>query len=133
MNMLELSRGPASALLMVDFGRERGFSPARLLAGSGLSLARLADPNFELSCAQELRLINNLLNLSGHPQGLGYQVGERYHFSTYGLFGYGLISSATAGDALKLALRFLPLTYAFTRITYHEHPRSASSRSPNRR
>lgn len=67
--MLELLRGPASALLMVDFGRERGFSPAQLLAGSGLSLTRLADPNFELSCTQELRLINNLLNLSGHPQG----------------------------------------------------------------
>lgn len=122
MNMLELLRGPASALLMVDFGRERGFSPAQLLAGSGLSLTRLADPNFELSCTQELRLINNLLNLSGHPQGLGYQVGARYHFSTYGLFGYGLISSATVGDALQLALRFLPLTYAVTRIAYHEQP-----------
>lgn len=49
-------------------------------------------------------------------------MGARYHFSTYGLFGYGLISSATVGDALQLALRFLPLTYAVTRIAYHEQP-----------
>ncbi|MCU1752747.1 AraC family transcriptional regulator [Pseudomonas sp. 6D_7.1_Bac1] len=120
MSLRELIRGPASALLLVEFGREKGLSPAQLLAGSGLSLTKLSDPNFELSCAQELRLINNLLNLLGHPRGLGYEVGARYHFSIYGLFGYGLISSATAGDALKLALRFLPLTYAFTRIAYHE-------------
>jgi AraC-like DNA-binding protein len=120
MSQLELTRGPASALLLVDFGREKGLAPAQLLAGSGLTLGKLADPYFELSSAQELRLINNLLDLLGHPRGLGYEVGARYHFSTYGLFGYGLISSATAGDALKLALRFLPLTYAFTRIAYHE-------------
>ena len=36
------------------------------------------------------------------------------------MWGYGLISSATGADAMALALRFLPLTFAFCGIAYHE-------------
>ncbi|WMN15804.1 AraC family transcriptional regulator [Pseudomonas piscis] len=122
MNIQSFTRGPSSALLLVNFGLERDLAQTRLLAGSGLSLEQLQDPNSLLSAAQELRLVGNLLALLGHPPGLGHEVGLRYHFSTYGLFGYGLISSATPADALRLALRFLPLTYAFASIGYHQEP-----------
>lgn len=120
MSFRDFTRGPASALLQLEFGLEKGLLVTAILAGSGLTQAQLGDPNVELTADQELRLISNLLVLLGHPSGLGFEVGARYHFSTYGLFGYGLISSATTGDALALALRFLPLTYAFTVISYEE-------------
>ncbi|WP_231651072.1 AraC family transcriptional regulator [Pseudomonas californiensis] len=120
MSFRDFLRGPTSALLMVEFGEEKGFPAEKILLGSGLKLAQLADPNLELTADQELRVAENLLRLSGHPTGLGFEIGTRYHFSTYGLFGYGLISSATIGDALGLALRFLPLTYAFTVVSYEE-------------
>ncbi|MGE7956093.1 AraC family transcriptional regulator [Pseudomonas sp. NPDC089530] len=122
MPIQSFTRGPSSALLLVNYGREKGLALARLLAGSGLSMEQLQDPNSLLSAAQELRLVSNLLALLGHPPGLGYEVGTRYHFSTYGLFGYGLISSATPAAALNLALRFLPLTYAFATIGYCQEP-----------
>ncbi|MEX4002153.1 AraC family transcriptional regulator ligand-binding domain-containing protein [Paraburkholderia sp. EG285A] len=48
---------------------------------------------------------------------LGLEVGARYHFATYGMWGYGLNASATAADAL--ALRYLPLTPAGASIAYH--------------
>lgn len=118
MSIQTYTRGPSSALLLVSFGREKGLPVASLLAGSGLSLEQLQDPNSLLTAAQELQLVSNLLGLLGNPRGLGYVVGARYHFSSYGLFGYGLISSTTAADALNLALRFLPLTYAFATIGY---------------
>ena len=73
-----------------------------------------------MTAAQELRLTGNLLRALGRAPGLGFEVGQRYHFSAYGVWGYGLIASASARDALALALRFLPLTYAFTVITYRE-------------
>jgi len=120
MSFWDFMRSPASVRLLVDFGQQAGLPPAKLLSGTELSLPQLTDPNIEVSAAQELRVINNLLGLLKHPAHLGLQIGLQYHFSTYGLWGYGLISSATAGDALALALRFLPLTYAFTVITYHE-------------
>lgn len=120
MNLCDFTRGPASARLLVDFGQERGLSPVKLLSGSDLSQNQLADPNVELSAVQELRVASNLLRLLKHPTGLGLQVGLRYHFSTFGMWGFGLISSATVGDAIALALRFLPLAYAFTVVAYHE-------------
>ncbi|MGE8414469.1 MAG: AraC family transcriptional regulator [Pseudomonas sp.] len=122
MSIQSFTRGPSSALLLVNFGLEKGLALARLLAGTGLSMEQLQDPNSLLSAAQELCVVGNLLALLGHPPGLGHEVGLRYHFSTYGLFGYGLISSATPADALRLALRFLPLTYAFSHIGYHQEP-----------
>jgi AraC-like DNA-binding protein len=120
MSFWDFTRSPASARLLVDFGHERGVSRAALLAGTGLTDTQLDDPNVEVTAAQELRLTGNLLRSLGQPPGLGLEVGLRYHFSAYGVWGYGLIASATARDALALAMRFLPLTYAFTVITYRE-------------
>ncbi|NPT56009.1 AraC family transcriptional regulator [Paraburkholderia elongata] len=120
MSFWDFTRSPASVRLLVDFGEERGLAAPNLLTGTGLAREQLEDPHVEVNAAQELRVVSNLLRLLKHPAGLGLQVGARYHFSAYGLWGYGLIASATAGDALSLALRFLPLTYAFTSISYHE-------------
>jgi len=38
--------------------------------------------------------------------------------SAYGILGYGLLSSATGADAVALARRFLPLTYAFASLAH---------------
>lgn len=116
----DFKRSSASAKLLVKFGRERGLTDESLLRGSGLTLQQLDDPNTELTAAQELRVIGNLLRQSERPSRFGLEVGLRYRFSTYGLWGFGFISSATVADALSLALRFLPLTYAFTLISFHE-------------
>jgi AraC-like DNA-binding protein len=115
----DFSRSPASVRLLVEFGCERGLAADTLLIGSGLQRRQLDDPNVELSAAQELCVTGNLLRLSNESGRLGIQVGLRYRFSVYGVWGYGLISSATAADALSLALRFTPLTFAFTTISYH--------------
>src|SRR5258708_14672131 len=120
MSFWDFKRGPARTRLLVDYARAKGFSLAELLKGSGVALAQLDDPNTELLAAQELRIISNLLKLTGAPDQLGIDLGLRYHFSAYGVWGFGLISSATMRDALTLALRFIPLTFAFTLISYHE-------------
>ncbi|AXI01465.1 AraC family transcriptional regulator [Aquirhabdus parva] len=120
MHFWDFMRGSASTRLLLDFGLEHGISASTLLKGTTLKLDSLDHPDAEISAAQELRVIENLLKLLPKIDRLGLQVGLRYHFSTYGIWGYGLISSATTRDALTLALRFIPLTYAFTLITYHE-------------
>jgi len=110
------ARGPASVRLLLDFGQHRGLSAHELLAGSKISPSQLDDPNTELAATQELKVIENLLRLSRHPPGLGLEVGQCYRFSTFGLWGYGLVCSATLGEALSRALRFVQLTYAYSVI-----------------
>ena len=116
MNFWDFKRSSASVRLLVEFGQERGLDAARILARSGLKEADLADLSIELDASQELCVVGNLIRACRQP-GLGLEVGMRYNFASYGLWGLGLISSATGGEALALALRFIPLTFAFCRIS----------------
>ena len=139
MRFWDFKRSSASVRLLVEFGQERGLDAARILSRSRLKVADLADPAIELEASQELCVVGNLIRACKQP-GLGLEVGMRYNFASYGLWGLGLISSATAGDAMALALRFIPLTFAFCRITgslkgrghhgwhdHHGHPRGRSA------
>jgi AraC-like DNA-binding protein len=118
MSFWVFARGPASVRLLLEFGLERGLTEAALLARSKIAPAQLNDPNIELTALQELRVVENLLRLTSSPPGLGLEVGLRYRFSTFGLWGYGLVCSATLAEALERALRFIQLTYAYSAIEH---------------
>lgn len=118
MSMLDFTRSPASIALLVDFGKEAGYESSALLRGSGLSAAQISDPNTEISASQELQVIKNLLQLNKLQATLGLSIGQRYKPSVYGMWGFGLISSATLADAMSHAMRFLPLTFTFAAIRH---------------
>lgn len=117
MNLWKFTRSPASVNLMLDFGREAGLASSELLHGSRLSEQQLAEPNVDITAAQEVRVIKNLLHLTKAGPSLGLLIGRHHLPPVYGIWGLGLISCATLGDAMTHALRFLPLTYAFSQIS----------------
>ena len=110
-------RSTASARLMVDFAAERGWSAQQMLRGTGISEPMLVSAHAEIEAAQELQMVRNLVALSGDEPALGLLVGSRYRLTTYGIWGYTLLSSRTLGSAVEVALRYLNLTYAFVTIT----------------
>ena len=116
MSYWNFARSPVSVRLLLDFGQARGVEAPALLRGTRLNLAQMVDPDMTVSAGQELAVISNLQRQLHDAPGLGLQVGLSYHLSAYGILGYGLMSSATGSDALGLARRFLPLTYAFVSI-----------------
>lgn len=116
MSFWDFKRSTASVRLLVEFGQERGVATSKILDRTGLGESELTDPAMEIEASQELRVVDNLIRSCRQP-GMGLEVGTRYNFASYGLWGLGLLSSATAGDALALALRFIPLTFAFCRIS----------------
>jgi AraC-like DNA-binding protein len=111
-------RSPASIELMLRFGEGRGIEPERLLGGTRLAPTDLKDPESTFSAAQELRVIRNLCAAMPNVAHVGLAVGLTYRLSTYGLLGYGLLSSASGEAALALARRLLPLTYTFAAIAF---------------
>lgn len=119
----EYRRGITSVRVMVDYFREQGISISRLLAGTGLARTDLDDPNTEILACQELRVVTNIVAQVPDAQSHAVILGNRYHFSAYGLWGYGLVCCDTVHQALSLALRYLPLTYAFSGIHYRESGR----------
>ena len=118
MNFLDLTRSPASIALLVQCGKDEGIDSADLLRGCKLSDQHLNNPNIEVSAAQEIRVAQNLLRLSQSKSQLGLKLGQRYKPSVYGMWGFGLISSATVEDAMRHAMRFLPLTFIFSTIRF---------------
>tara|TARA_B100001105_G_scaffold235273_1_gene210329 strand:- start:243 stop:1268 length:1026 start_codon:yes stop_codon:yes gene_type:complete len=125
MSFWNFTRGPASVCLLLDVGAQRGLAASALLARSRLTQAQLEDPNAEVHALQELRVVENLMRLLGNPPGLGLAVGLQYRFSTFGLWGYGLVCSATLGAAMARALRFIQLTYAYSVIEHSLEQHSA--------
>jgi AraC-like DNA-binding protein len=78
---------------------------------------QLAGLNGEIEAQRELQLIANLIEALPAVEDLGLQAGRRYHVTSYGAWGYAILSSATARQAAELGLRYHGLTYAFTHIS----------------
>ncbi|MET3105958.1 AraC-like DNA-binding protein [Oxalobacteraceae bacterium GrIS 1.18] len=119
MSFLDFTRSAASIALQVELGKEYGLDSHDLLRGSMLSVGQLHDPQTEVSPAQELCVTKNLLRLCRSRPTLGMQLGGRYKPTVYGMWGFGLISCATLGDAMRHAMRFLPLTFTYSGIRFH--------------
>lgn len=108
-------RGTGSAALLCALGAEHGVPPARALAGSGIDPAALGDPAAEITAVQEVCLIAALA--AELPVAVGLAAGVRYRLTTYGIWGFALLSSRTLRESHEVAMRFLDLTYALTRVS----------------
>ena len=51
---------------------------------------------------------------------IGLELGQRMHVSSYGMLGYALLTSATFGDALRLALRYPALLGTLFELSLEE-------------
>lgn len=113
----EVPRPPTGALLMVRLGEQRGVNPAVCLRGSGLELDRLVDPRQMVRASQELVVVRNLLRALDDEPGLGLEAGSMFRLTSYGIWGFALLSSPTLRSVIDVGLQFLELTFAFCDIT----------------
>ncbi|MET8471881.1 AraC family transcriptional regulator [Streptomyces sp. NPDC006422] len=111
----DFPRAASGVLPLLAFAAERGLPAADCLAGSGIDETALADPHHLVEAAQELAVVRNLLHGVGDRPGLGLEVGARYHVTTFGLFGYALLSAPTMREAFRDGLRYSALTFGFAR------------------
>lgn len=111
-----MPRTPTSVSVLLRIAAERGVAPESCLAGTRLTVRGLQRPGAELTARQELTVIANLQEALGNPEDLGLLTGTRYHLSTYGIFGFALISSPTLRSAIEVGLRYLDLSYAICEI-----------------
>jgi AraC-like DNA-binding protein len=113
-------RGTYSARLMTELAAQHGVSLGLCLQGTGITAEALDDPDAEITGRQELQLVANIVEaLPGVPE-IGLESGTRYHLTAYGIWGYAVMSSQTVRDAVELGLRYLNLTYAFSRFDVEE-------------
>lgn len=116
MSQWKFERSTQSMRLMAAFAVEHGIAMSEVLAGTDLQENELIDPAMVVTGQQELRLIRNLVASLPQIPALGLQVGARYHFTTFGVLGFAIVSSSSLRHALDLALQYFHLTFAFTRF-----------------
>jgi AraC-like DNA-binding protein len=93
----------AVALALDTLCREGDIAAESLLTGSGIALDDLRRPEMRIAVSQEQRVFINAL---ARRRDLGLELGRRMHVSSYGMVGYTLLSAATLGEALDVALSF---------------------------
>jgi hypothetical protein len=87
--------------LILNVFQADGCEASALLAGSGIGPADLGHADARITTQQELQVCANAV---ARREDIGLELGRRMHVSCYGMLGYALLSSATLGDALRLAL-----------------------------
>lgn len=102
------------ALLMTRLGQENGLSVQTCLAESGLTEAQLSDPSGVVSVTDELAVVANLVRELGNPPGLGIDAGTRFRLTSYGLWGFALISSPTLSSAIRVGFQFGELSFSLS-------------------
>ncbi len=117
----DFPRSSASVNILLDLAREHGLEPERCLQGTHLQLARLQDPQAVVSARDELQVARQLQLLLGDDKGLGLEAGLRYHLSSYGIWGFTLLSSPTLRSAIEVGLRYIELTFAFCKVRFEQH------------
>jgi AraC-like DNA-binding protein len=85
-----------------------GVPAAEGLAGSGIDVAALGDASALVSLRQLLAVYANVQRLSPDP-GLALRSGMRIRITHFGMYGYALLASASARDAIDFAIRYRAL------------------------
>jgi AraC-like DNA-binding protein len=99
---------PAKIALLVDALGAEGIAATAVLAGSGLGPAAVLDAATRVSARQLLAVHANALRLAPTP-GFALRTGLRTRITHFGLYGYALLASATARQAIDFALRYRAL------------------------
>jgi len=96
---------PASyfELVLRHLGTTTGVA-ARLLAGTGVTRARLTEADAEITLGQQLRQLRNANRTFAPGWALG--VGRALHAATHGPVGFAAVSAPALGAALEVLTRF---------------------------
>lgn len=96
--------------------RHFGLSREDVLAGTGLDDTWMEQKDARLSQNQYLGIVSRALDLSADP-ALGIKVGRCLNLFEYGVWGYSIMSCATAGEAMGVAFRYWELNGALVNVS----------------
>ncbi|MGR6874037.1 AraC family transcriptional regulator ligand-binding domain-containing protein [Pseudomonas sp. HK3] len=109
-------RSIGSVRIITEYGVASGLPLTALLNESGISADQLNHGNTQIEDAQELKVLNNLADLTDDIFQIGRALGGCYQLTSYGIWGYALLASPNLHKAIELGLRYLDLTYAFCQV-----------------
>lgn len=106
--------------VMLNFAQQRGLSAEHCLLGTGIEVDREDAEERLITREQELRLVENLVLAWPDAGVAGFELGLQYNMATFGAWGFAIRTSRTLKEAVRFALRYLPLSTAYCRVELDE-------------
>ncbi|MCT8178878.1 AraC family transcriptional regulator [Variovorax sp. CY25R-8] len=97
--------GPQRIAAVVATLAEDGVAPALTLADSGIDEDALRASATRVSYGQVVAVFRNAVRLATDP-ATALRAGARMHITSYGMYGYGLLSSPTRAALVEFSLKY---------------------------
>jgi AraC-like DNA-binding protein len=104
---------------VVDALKAEGVSPGDSLAGVQLSEAQLRSPTVRVSIDQVIQSYSNAIRISRNPH-FAFDLGLRFHVSTYGMYGFAILSSTNFRQTMAIAMKYHQLAAPLVDIEFTE-------------
>ena len=111
--------GVGKVAVLVDCLRREGIPTSRALRGVDLAEHDLHSASSRVSVAQIIRICRNALMLSRDPH-FAYHAGMRIHLSTYGMYGFAILSSSKFRQGIAFALKYHQLAIPLVDLSWRE-------------
>ena len=115
----------AKIAVVVDGLAAEGVSSVAALRGVGLSPDELRSPATLVSVTQVVVAYRNALRLS-HDQNFAFRSGLRTHVSSYGMYGFAILSSMDFRKTMQFAVRYHSLATPLVKLRFAEEGRRAA-------
>jgi AraC-like DNA-binding protein len=104
------TRSPAGIRYAFALAREAALPCERVLAGTHWTENGVVAAGYSIDQDDEFVMTANLVRELGDPLAAGISVGSRFTVGDLGIWGYALLSSADAGEALTVAMAYATLS-----------------------
>ncbi|WP_329637263.1 AraC family transcriptional regulator [Phenylobacterium sp.] len=105
--------------VMLDALAREGIVASHALAAVGLSELEAADPATRVSLTQVIICLRNAVRLSSDPM-FAYRIGLHFHMSTYGMYGFAMLSSMDFRQTMRFAERYHQLAAPLVDMAFTE-------------
>jgi AraC-like DNA-binding protein len=110
--------------MVVESLRDEGVSAKEALAGIHISEAQLGSPAVRVSANQVIESYRNAIRLSRNPH-FAYRTGLRFHVSTYGMYGFAILSSTDFRRTMAFAVEYHQLAAPLVDVRFIEQDKDA--------
>jgi AraC-like DNA-binding protein len=114
----------AKIAVIVDLLADEGISAKEALADVSLSREQLDSPATKVSAAQVLQCYRNATKLSRNAE-LAYRAGSKSCVSTYGIYGFAILSSPDFRETMAFATAYHQLATPMMDVDFREEGRTA--------
>jgi AraC-like DNA-binding protein len=111
--------GVSKIAVLVESLRREGVAPSKALQGVGLNERELHRADTRVSVNQIMGICRNALSLSRDPH-FAYRAGMGIHLSTYGMYGFAILSSTTFRQGIAFALKYHQLAIPLVDLSWSE-------------